>query len=147
MVYQDQIEANLLQLFAHPRNSEWFYICLLLFLRSTLLLNRNKHIGNYFFVFVVSIALNSYCFPGPSAVTTSLWMTYSSFFQPGFRQNRPKLPGTKFATTVLRGISNKTLGSSHLRRVRAGLKPIQRHWAPRCGGWSFLSDTPHAREL
>jgi len=24
MVYQDQIETNLLQLFAHPETSEWF---------------------------------------------------------------------------------------------------------------------------
>jgi len=26
MVYQDCIETNLLQLFAHPENSEWFSI-------------------------------------------------------------------------------------------------------------------------
>jgi len=26
MVYQDRLEANSLQLFAHPENSEWFSI-------------------------------------------------------------------------------------------------------------------------
>jgi len=26
MVYQDRLETNLLQLFTHPENSEWFYI-------------------------------------------------------------------------------------------------------------------------
>ena len=35
MFYQDRLEANLLQLFAHPENSEWFSVILLLFLRST----------------------------------------------------------------------------------------------------------------
>ena len=42
IVYQHRIEANSLQLFAHSENLEW---------RSTLLLNRNKHICNDFFVF------------------------------------------------------------------------------------------------
>jgi len=26
MVYQDRLETNLLQLFAHPENSEWFSV-------------------------------------------------------------------------------------------------------------------------
>jgi len=43
MVYQDRTETYLLQLFAHPETSDWFSIILALFLRSTSLLNRNKH--------------------------------------------------------------------------------------------------------
>jgi len=43
MVYQDLLETNLLQLFAQLETSEWFSIILVLFLRSTLLLNRNKY--------------------------------------------------------------------------------------------------------
>jgi len=39
MIYQDRLEINLLQIFAHTQNSEWFSMILLLFLRSTLLLN------------------------------------------------------------------------------------------------------------
>jgi len=45
IVDQGRLETNVLQLFAHPENSEWFSVILLWFLRSTLLLNRNKHIG------------------------------------------------------------------------------------------------------
>ena len=43
MVYQDRTETYLLQLFAHRETSDWFSIILALFLRSTSLLNRNKH--------------------------------------------------------------------------------------------------------
>jgi len=39
MSYQDQFEANLLQLFAHTQNSEWFSAISVIVLRSTLLLN------------------------------------------------------------------------------------------------------------
>jgi len=51
-VYQDRFETNLLQLFAQQENSEWFSIISdINFLRSILLLNRNKHIGDDLFVF------------------------------------------------------------------------------------------------
>jgi len=39
MIYQDQLETNSLQLFVHTQNSKSFLKFLLLFLRSTLLLN------------------------------------------------------------------------------------------------------------
>jgi len=58
MVYQDRIETNLLQLFAQQGNSEWFSIISVVILRSILLLNRNKNIGNDLLVF--------YKFPFPS---------------------------------------------------------------------------------
>jgi len=40
--------------------------------------------------------------------------------------------------------------TSKIQIYRAGLKPMQLHWAPRHGGWtgrSFLPDAPYAREL
>jgi len=43
LAYKDWLETNLLQLFGHPEYSEWFSKILLLFLRSALLMNRNKH--------------------------------------------------------------------------------------------------------
>jgi len=52
MVYQDRIETNLLQLFTQQENSEWFSSFMLLFLRSILLLTRNKRIGNDLLVFL-----------------------------------------------------------------------------------------------
>jgi len=48
MIDQDRNETDLLQLFAIPEYSEWFskfMFLFLRFLRSTLLLNRNKHVG------------------------------------------------------------------------------------------------------
>ena len=61
--YQDRLATNLLQLFAHPENSEWYFIIFDTIVRSTLWLNRNKHVGNHFFVFYVSIVLNSFTAP------------------------------------------------------------------------------------
>jgi len=58
MVYQDRIEINLLQLLAQQENSEWFSIIPVIILRSILLLNGNKNIGNDLLVF--------YKFPYPS---------------------------------------------------------------------------------
>jgi len=46
MVYKDRFETNLVQLFANTENSERFSIynfCYYFLIRSTLLLNRNKH--------------------------------------------------------------------------------------------------------
>jgi len=43
MFYQDVLETNLLQLFVHPENSEWYSIISVIILRSMLLMNRNKH--------------------------------------------------------------------------------------------------------
>jgi len=47
-----------LQLFAQQENSEWFSIISVIILRSILLLNRNKNIGNDLLIF--------YKFPIPS---------------------------------------------------------------------------------
>jgi len=51
MVYQNRLEKMLLQIFAHPENQKFFHI-LLIFLRSTMLLHRKKHIGNGFLFFI-----------------------------------------------------------------------------------------------
>jgi len=51
MAYQDRIETNLLQLLAQQENSEWFSIISVIVLKSLLLLNRNKNIGNDLLVF------------------------------------------------------------------------------------------------
>jgi len=51
MVYKNGLETNLLQLFAHPQNSELFSISSAIILRSTFLLRKNKLIGNDLFVF------------------------------------------------------------------------------------------------
>ena len=77
MFYQDRIETNLSQLFANLENSECFSIISVIILRSTLLLNRNKHIGNHFYVFIISIALNSFSAPCPTAASASLIRTPS----------------------------------------------------------------------
>ena len=71
MIDQDRNETDLLQLFAIPEYSEWFskfMFLFLRFLRSTLLLNRNKHVGNNFFFFI------SFHCPQPfhSSLTTAL---------------------------------------------------------------------------
>jgi len=59
MVYQDRIETNLLQLFAQQENSEWFSVISVIILKSILLLNRNKNIGNDLLVFFqVSFSLS-----------------------------------------------------------------------------------------
>jgi len=63
MVYQDRIETNLWQLFAQQENPEWFSIISVIILRSVLLLNRNKNIGNGLLVFDVSVSLNFYSAP------------------------------------------------------------------------------------
>ena len=62
MAYQYRLEMNLLQLFGQQENSEWLSIISLIFLRSTLLMNRNKNIiGNDLFCCLyVSIAHNSF---------------------------------------------------------------------------------------
>jgi len=53
MVYQNHIETNLLRLYSHTQKIQNVFLCfLLLFLMSTLLLNRNKHNYNEFFVFL-----------------------------------------------------------------------------------------------
>jgi len=62
-------------------------------------------------------------------------ISYTSYFQPGFRRNRPNLPGTKFATTVLCGCSNKdtwiiALGSMPNGNIRGSFrwsKKVEKH--------------------
>ena len=71
MVYQDRIETNLWQLFAQQKNPEWFSIISVIILRSVLLLNRNKNIGNGLLVFDVSVSLNFYS--APPAVFRRVW--------------------------------------------------------------------------
>jgi len=51
LFYQDQIETILLQLFTYPKIQNGFLYFLLSFLRSTLLLMRNKHNLVTIFVF------------------------------------------------------------------------------------------------
>jgi len=43
MVYQDRPETNLLQLFGHPENSEWFSIIFVIIFQNNIDGNRNKH--------------------------------------------------------------------------------------------------------
>jgi len=59
MVYQDRIETNLLQAFAHLQTSEWFSIILVLIWRSTLLLNRNQYKFDPILLFFYKFALPS----------------------------------------------------------------------------------------
>ena len=66
MVYKDPLETILLQLFAHPQNSQWFSIRSALFLRSTLLLRENRHNWYRFVCFLqASVTLNSFISPLP----------------------------------------------------------------------------------
>ena len=61
MVYQDQIETHLLQLFAHPVNSEWFSVVCAIIFEVNSVDTETSIICNKFFVFLqVSIALNSF---------------------------------------------------------------------------------------
>jgi len=73
MVYQDRIETNLLQLFAQQENSEWFSVISVIILKSILLLNRNKNIGNDLLVFFqVSFSLNFSTAPLPNRFSARL---------------------------------------------------------------------------
>jgi len=76
IVYQGQTEINLLQVLAHPENSEWFSIVSGIFLRSTLLLNRNTHICKSFIFISFHCPQLFHCSSCPAAVPASL-MTYS----------------------------------------------------------------------
>jgi len=55
MVYQDRIDTNLLQLFAHPETTEWFSIISGIIFESTSLLNRNKYNWLRFCLFFIRL--------------------------------------------------------------------------------------------
>jgi len=63
VVYEDRLETNLLQLFAHPENSEWFSIIYAICLGQRCCCAKTSIIGYDFFFFKDSIALNSFIAP------------------------------------------------------------------------------------
>jgi len=54
MVYQDQIETHLLQLFAHPVNSEWFSVVCAIIFEVNSVDTETSIICNKFFCFFTS---------------------------------------------------------------------------------------------
>ena len=81
MLYQDLLETNLLQLFGHQENSEWFSIVLLWFLWSTLLIKTETNvIGKGFFL----------CFHGPKFFTAPLPLLQRSWIRMLCQQSSPK---------------------------------------------------------
>ena len=75
MVYQDRLEINLLQLFGHPENSEWFsIISVIIFEVKHCWWTETNKIGNDDFVFYVSIALNIFTAPLPLPLLRRPWI-------------------------------------------------------------------------
>ena len=71
MVYQDRLEANLLQLFAHPENSEWFSIISGIIFEVNVVSAQSKDNDSDFFVFYKLPSPSILLLP-PTAVLTYL---------------------------------------------------------------------------
>jgi len=65
MVYQDRLETNLLQLFTHPENSEYFYIISAIILEVNIVDEQKKNTIDNDFSFFISFHCPQlvYCVP------------------------------------------------------------------------------------
>jgi len=73
MVYQDQLETNLLQLFGHPENSEWFSVISVIFEVNIVDEQKKTEFVTIFFVFLsFHCPQLFYISPCPTAAPASL---------------------------------------------------------------------------
>jgi len=63
MVFQDKLETNLLHLFAHSQNSEWFSINFAIIFEEKICCPKTSTMGNDFCFLQVFIAFNSFTSP------------------------------------------------------------------------------------
>jgi len=74
MVFQDQLETNLLQLFAHPQNSEWFStIFAIIFEAKNFCCSKQVQLVTIFVFYKFPLPSTLFLPPCPSAVPASLF--------------------------------------------------------------------------